>query len=180
MNHVASSPLQAGRSGSSLPVVTSVRTLPWRAVAKAALSIVAVAGLAWLGASSASRPVPPDAEAVATSASAPAVVSSAPGGEADAGSAVEAKARSLDSEQGILPDGRVVLNAASEQDLRKLPGVGPARAAAIIALRNKLGRFRSPRDLLRVRGIGPKMLRRLEPRLVVDARRPDGPDAGKE
>ncbi len=179
MNHVASSSLQAGRSGSSRAVVTSVRTPPWRAVAKAALSVVVVAGLAWLGASNASRPAPPDAEAVATSASAPAVVSSTPGGEADAGSGVDPKARNLDAEQGMLPDGRVVLNAASEQDLRKLPGIGPARAAAIIALRNKLGRFRSPRDLLRIRGIGPKMLRRLEPRLVVDPPRLDGLDAGK-
>lgn len=70
---------------------------------------------------------------------------------------------------GILPDGRVVLNAASEEDLRKLPRVGPSRARSILALRAKLGKFRSVNDLLRVKGIGRKTLERMKPKLVVDA-----------
>jgi len=69
----------------------------------------------------------------------------------------------------VLADGRVVLNAASEEQLQKLPRVGASRARAIVALRQKLGRFRSPRDLLRVKGIGPRTLQKMQPHLVVDA-----------
>jgi len=61
-----------------------------------------------------------------------------------------------------------VLNSASEEDLRKLPRVGPARAKAILALRTKLGKFRSVSDLLRVKGIGRKTLEHLKPKMVLD------------
>jgi competence protein ComEA len=69
---------------------------------------------------------------------------------------------------GILPDGRVVLNVASEQELTQLPGVGPARAKAIFALRSRLGRFRSLNDLRRVKGIGRRSLERLRSHAVLD------------
>jgi competence protein ComEA len=68
----------------------------------------------------------------------------------------------------LLADGRVVLNAADEQEMCQLPRVGPAKAKKIIALREKLGRFRSPRDLLRVKGIGAKTLQQMMPKLVLD------------
>jgi competence protein ComEA len=69
---------------------------------------------------------------------------------------------------GLLADGRVVLNAASEAELTKLPGIGPSRARAILALRQRLTRFRAVEDLLRIKGIGRKMLRRLRPNVVLD------------
>lgn len=65
-------------------------------------------------------------------------------------------------------DGRLILNLAGEGDLVKLPQIGLKRAQAIVALRGKLGRFRHLRDLLRIRGIGPRVLTKLEPRLVLD------------
>ncbi len=68
----------------------------------------------------------------------------------------------------MLADGRVVLNAATEEELRKLPGVGPSRARAIAELRQKRGKFRSFNELLRVKGIGRKTLARLAPRMVLD------------
>lgn len=70
---------------------------------------------------------------------------------------------------GITADGKVILNQASADELTKLPGVGPKRAQAIIALRTKLKRFKHPTDLLRVKGIGPRSLQRMLPHLVVDA-----------
>lgn len=70
---------------------------------------------------------------------------------------------------GVTADGRVVLNAASAEELTKLPGVGMKRAEAIVALRTKLKRFRQPTDLLRVKGIGPRGLKRMLPHLVLDA-----------
>lgn len=74
---------------------------------------------------------------------------------------------------GRLPDGRVILNAASASDLTTLPGIGQKRAEAILALRAKLKGFRKLSDLLRVKGIGVKSLRKLEPKLVLDP--PSGP-----
>jgi competence protein ComEA len=69
---------------------------------------------------------------------------------------------------GIAPDGKVILNLAALEDLRRLPGVGPKRAQAILALREKLGRFRRSTDLLRIKGIGVKSLKKLEAHFVLD------------
>ena len=49
------------------------------------------------------------------------------------------------------------VNSASEADLTRLPGVGPTLARRIVEARG-LDRFKSPDDLRRVRGIGPKTL----------------------
>jgi competence protein ComEA len=68
----------------------------------------------------------------------------------------------------VTDDGRVVLNVAGEHDLVRLPGIGTKRARAIVELRAQLGRFRRVEDLLRVRGIGPRSLRRLRPLVVLD------------
>jgi competence protein ComEA len=68
------------------------------------------------------------------------------------------------------PDGKIILNQAGPDDLRHLPGIGPKRADAIVALRAKLGgRFKRVSDLLRVKGIGPKGLKKIEPHVVLDA-----------
>lgn len=63
---------------------------------------------------------------------------------------------------------RVVdLNRARASELTQLPGIGPKRAQAILALRSRLGRFRHPADLLRVRGIGVRTLQRIRPYLAL-------------
>jgi len=59
-------------------------------------------------------------------------------------------------------------NRASASTLEALPGVGPARAAAIVAGRAE-GAYRSLRDLRRVPGVGPVTLRRSAPWLVFEA-----------
>jgi len=53
------------------------------------------------------------------------------------------------------------LNTMTLGDLERLPGVGPTRARAILAYRDKNGPFADPRDLERVPGLGPKMAQRL-------------------
>lgn len=66
--------------------------------------------------------------------------------------------------RGPSPTGMVIdLNRASRQELERLPGVGPAIALRILALRDTLGRFRNPDELGRVRGIGPATVARLKP-----------------
>lgn len=64
---------------------------------------------------------------------------------------------------------RVILNSAREQDLVKLPGVGPKKAQAIIALRDKLKQFRRLEELMRVRGIKRRFIERLRPLVVLHA-----------
>ena len=59
------------------------------------------------------------------------------------------------------------LNTASASDLDALPGVGPARAAAITRYREAHGPFLSVDSLIRVPGIGPAALARLRPLVTV-------------
>jgi competence protein ComEA len=54
------------------------------------------------------------------------------------------------------PGGRVDLNRASASELESLPGIGPAKAAAIVRHREEQGPFRAPGDLREVTGIGEK------------------------
>ena len=58
-------------------------------------------------------------------------------------------------------DDPVDLNTATLADLDRLPGVGPATAAAIVAYRDAHGPFRTVDDLGEVRGIGPARLEAL-------------------
>ncbi|MDQ3854880.1 MAG: ComEA family DNA-binding protein [Chloroflexota bacterium] len=51
----------------------------------------------------------------------------------------------------------VNLNTASADELDALPGIGPAKAAAIVEYRRKHGPFRSAAELQEVPGIGPKL-----------------------
>jgi competence protein ComEA len=69
---------------------------------------------------------------------------------------------------GITPEGKVILNTATAKELTRLPGVGAKRAVSIVKLRERLKRFRRVTDLLRVRGIGVRRLRRMAPHLVLD------------
>jgi tRNA threonylcarbamoyladenosine biosynthesis protein TsaE len=73
-----------------------------------------------------------------------------------------------------LLDGRKLdPNTAPRSLLENLPGIGPGRAAAIVAER-ALSPFRSTGELERVPGIGPKTRAKLEPFLEVDSGRPPG------
>ena len=57
------------------------------------------------------------------------------------------------------PAGRVNVNTASPSELEALPGVGPKMAARIVAGRP----FASMADLDKISGIGPSILKKLEP-----------------
>ncbi|MEY4548541.1 MAG: hypothetical protein RL685_4736 [Pseudomonadota bacterium] len=89
---------------------------------------------------------------------------------APAGPAAPATGEALPSAgaRGLTAEGRVILNRAGAAELQRLPGIGAKRATAILALRQRLGRFRRASDLLRIKGVGPKLLERMLPRLVLD------------
>lgn len=59
--------------------------------------------------------------------------------------------------------GTINLNTATVDELDRLPGVGPTKAAAIAAFREKHGAFKRIDDLDRVKGFGRKLIMRIRP-----------------
>jgi competence protein ComEA len=53
------------------------------------------------------------------------------------------------------------------EELERLPGIGPVLARRIVEDRGRNGQYRRLEDLLRVKGIGPKKLKKLRPHLQV-------------
>lgn len=69
---------------------------------------------------------------------------------------------------GISSVPRIFLNVAGETELKTLPGIGPVLARRIVAHRMRDGPYHRLEDLLRVEGIGPKLLERLRPLVIVE------------
>lgn len=67
------------------------------------------------------------------------------------------------------------LNRATAEELETLPGIGAAKAAAILAAREAQGGFTSIDELEAVRGIGPALLAKLRPLVVVGSGAAKGP-----
>ena len=65
------------------------------------------------------------------------------------------------------PTAKVNINTASVEQLTTLPGVGPKLAARIVEYRQKSGTFRSPQELMNVKGIGEKNYAKIEAFLTV-------------
>ncbi|MDR7439974.1 MAG: ComEA family DNA-binding protein [Armatimonadota bacterium] len=59
--------------------------------------------------------------------------------------------------------GPLSLNAATQEELERLPGIGPKLARRIVQDRALQGPYTRVEDLLRIRGIGPKLLERIRP-----------------
>jgi competence ComEA-like helix-hairpin-helix protein len=68
---------------------------------------------------------------------------------------------------GAPAEGLVDLNSASVADLEALPGIGKARARAILAYRRSHGSFAGLSDLGRVPGFGQSLIARLAPLVTV-------------
>lgn len=60
-------------------------------------------------------------------------------------------------------------NTATAEDFESLPGIGAVLAERIVSARGE-GRFESPQDLLRIRGMSPAKLKAIEGRLNFPAR----------
>lgn len=63
---------------------------------------------------------------------------------------------------------QVNINQATIKDLEALPSIGPVLAQRIIDERNRVGKFSSLEDLLKVKGIGPKILERIKDKIRIE------------
>ena len=80
-----------------------------------------------------------------------------------------AQAVSGTAASGKLQPGETIdLNAATVEELMRLPGVGQKTADAIYRLRQEIGAFHSVGDLIYVDGIGQKTVEKLAPYLRVE------------
>jgi competence protein ComEA len=161
-----------------------MRASAWSAVAvRLAAVVVALLVLGWIGRTTASAGASP-ATALGADAAAPAlptVVTVDAGAlpvtanaNANAAEALPAPAPAAPGARGrATAEAPVFLNAASVDELRRLPGVGPKRAEAILVLRQRLGRFHRVEDLLRVKGVGRAAVKKWRPLVRLDS-----PDAG--
>jgi len=70
-------------------------------------------------------------------------------------------AQAADPQAGLT--GQVNVNTATSEELQLLPGIGAARAEALIELRKQRGGFKSLEQLKEVKGIGEASLERLRP-----------------
>ena len=144
--------------------------------------VAALLVLGWIGRTAAAGPTGPmSVAATDRDATAPPAVSTDAGAPmvTTTGSATAPSAVTLSAAAPAGPRGRastaepVYLNHASVDELRRLPGVGPKRAEAILVLRQRVGRFQRVEDLLRVKGIGRGAVKKWRPLVRLDT-----PDAG--
>lgn len=150
--------------------------------ARVAGVVVALLVLGWIGRTAAAGPTSPlSVAATGGDASTPLLAALAP---LDASAPVVVTMPATAAEPPATPSQSgararasaqepVYLNHASVDELRRLPGVGPKRAEAILVLRQRLGRFQRVEDLLRVKGVGRGAVKKWRPLVRLDA-----PDAG--
>lgn len=72
-----------------------------------------------------------------------------------------------DSENGRTDDCKVNLNQASKEQLMTLPGVGEAKADAIIRYRSEKGNFRSIEEIMEIEGIKEGVFKKIEDWITV-------------
>ena len=63
----------------------------------------------------------------------------------------------------------VNINTATVDELKSLPGVGPAKAAAIVEYRSRNGNFKSVEELKQVKGIGDGIFNKLKDEATISA-----------
>lgn len=79
----------------------------------------------------------------------------------------DAMARRAIADRPLAAGERIDPNAATAEELERLPGIGPAKGFAIVEERRRSGPYRTPADLGRVPGIGPAVLERIAPHLAL-------------
>lgn len=83
------------------------------------------------------------------------------------GTVLGSSPQSVVASSGETGKAKVNLNKAEESELETLPGVGPAKAAAILDYRKQNGSFQSIDDLKKISGIGDKTFEKLKDLITV-------------
>jgi comEA protein len=65
-------------------------------------------------------------------------------------------------------DGKINLNTATKEELDSLPGIGEAKAEAIIKLREKMDGFKEIEDILNADGIGEKIFQKIKDMIFIN------------
>ena len=87
----------------------------------------------------------------------------------NASSAAQTDAAQQSQQPDSLLEGeRIPVNTADVQELDRLPGIGPAKAQAIVDYRTQHGPFQSTEELLEVSGIGQATLEGLLDYITLD------------
>ncbi|MEJ8304182.1 ComEA family DNA-binding protein [Saccharibacillus sacchari] len=66
-----------------------------------------------------------------------------------------------------ISDGKIHINSADANMLMELPGIGEKKAQAILDYRTQNGPFQNVTDIVKVKGIGAKMLEKMLPDLAL-------------
>ncbi len=74
----------------------------------------------------------------------------------------------IDRAEPLAVQFQIQINQADWPEFTLLPGIGETLARRIVEYRTRHGHFRSIEQLERVKGIGPKTMRRIGPYLRVD------------
>lgn len=89
-------------------------------------------------------------------------------GEAAAASSPETAKDKTDNTVGAdTSKKKININEASAEQLMELPGIGGAKAKAIVQYRETHGKFKSVSDLTKVKGIGPKILAKMREQIAL-------------
>ncbi|MBC8216478.1 MAG: ComEA family DNA-binding protein [Candidatus Marinimicrobia bacterium] len=73
-----------------------------------------------------------------------------------------------DEENTVFQSSEIInINTANKAELMTLPKIGPVTAERILHYREDYGAFKLIDNLTRVKGIGPKTLERLKPRITI-------------
>ncbi len=164
-------------------VVARVRASTWIPLAlRVGAVALALLVLAWIGRAAAAGPSTPSAIAALDrdgSTAADRDASLEVGGALALSIAAPPAAPAAARNAHASPTEPVFINHASVDELRRLPGVGPKRAEAILVLRQRLGRFQRVEDLLRVKGVGRGAVKKWRPLVRLDTPGAEGaPDGG--
>ena len=62
---------------------------------------------------------------------------------------------------------KININAATKEQLMTLNGIGEKVAERVIAYRKDVGPFKTPEEIMKVKGIGPKTFKNNQDRIIV-------------